>query len=45
MFIGERDIPHIWNLDDEGPTPKTWASNLYHVAQRIFRLTPAVRRK
>ena len=27
----------IWNVDDEGHTPKTWASNLYHFAQRILR--------
>lgn len=31
------DVPHIWNVDDEGHTPKTWASNLHHFAQRIFR--------
>ena len=30
-------VPHIWNVDDEGHTPKTWASNLYHFAQRLFR--------
>jgi enterochelin esterase-like enzyme len=30
-------VPHVWNVDDEGHTPKTWASNLYHFAQRIFR--------
>ena len=30
-------VPHIWNVDDEGHTPRTWASNLYHFAQRIFR--------
>ena len=37
MYLKERDVPHIWNVDDEGHTPKTWASNLYHFAQRIFR--------
>ena len=36
-YLEERDVPHIWNVDDEGHTPKTWASNLYHFAQRIFR--------
>jgi enterochelin esterase-like enzyme len=30
-------VPHVWNVDDEGHTPRTWASNLYHFAQRIFR--------
>jgi hypothetical protein len=37
VYLKERDVPHIWNVDDEGHTPKTWASNLYHFAQRIFR--------
>ena len=36
-YLEERDVPHIWNVDDEGHTPRTWASNLYHFAQRIFR--------
>ena len=36
-YLKERDVPHTWNVDDEGHTPKTWASNLYHFAQRIFR--------
>ena len=35
-YLKERDVPHIWNVDDEGHTPRTWASNLYHFAQRIF---------
>src|SRR5688500_5711301 len=36
-YLKERDVPHISNVDEEGHTPKTWASNLYHFAQRIFR--------
>lgn len=36
-YLKAHDIPHIWNVDDEGHTPRTWASNLYHFAQRIFR--------
>jgi enterochelin esterase-like enzyme len=36
VYLKERDVPHIWNVDDEDHTPKTWASNLYHFAQRIF---------
>ena len=35
--LKEREVRHIWNVDDEGHTPKTWASILYHFAQRIFR--------
>ena len=36
-YLKKHDVPHIWNVDDEGHTPRTWASNLYHFAQRIFR--------
>jgi hypothetical protein len=36
--LEQRDATHIWNPDHEGHTPKTWASNLYHLAQR-FSLT------
>jgi enterochelin esterase-like enzyme len=36
-YLKQHDVPHIWNVDDEGHTPRTWASNLYHFAQRIFR--------
>ena len=37
VYLKERGVPHIWNVDDEGHTPKTWASNLYHFGQRLFR--------
>ena len=36
-YLKQHDVPHIWNVDDEGHTARTWASNLYHFAQRIFR--------
>ena len=36
-YLKQHDVPHIWNVDDEGHTAKTWASNLYHFAQRVFR--------
>ena len=36
-YLKERDVLHIWNVDDEGHTAKAWASNLHHFAQRIFR--------
>jgi enterochelin esterase-like enzyme len=32
-----QDIPHIWNVDDHAHDGSTWANNLYHFAQRIFR--------
>jgi enterochelin esterase-like enzyme len=36
-YLKQHNVPHIWNVDDEGHTAKTWASNLYQFAQRIFR--------
>jgi enterochelin esterase-like enzyme len=36
-YLKQQGVAHIWNVDDEGHTPKTWASNLYHFAQRLFR--------
>ncbi|HZS54495.1 MAG TPA: alpha/beta hydrolase-fold protein [Bryobacteraceae bacterium] len=36
-FLKKNGIPHIWNVDDHGHDRDTWASNLYHFAQRIFR--------
>jgi hypothetical protein len=37
FYLKQRDAPHIRNVAGEGHTPKTWASNLFHFAQRIFR--------
>lgn len=31
------DVPHVWNVDDFGHVGETWANNLYHFAQRLFR--------
>jgi enterochelin esterase-like enzyme len=36
-YLKEHDVPHIWNVDDHGHVGETWASNLYHFAQRVFR--------
>lgn len=36
-YLKANDIPHVWNVDDHAHDPDTWASNLYHFAQRIFR--------
>jgi enterochelin esterase-like enzyme len=36
-YLKEHDVPHVWNVDDHGHDGQTWASNLYHFAQRIFR--------
>jgi hypothetical protein len=36
-YLKEHDVAHIWNVDDYGHVGETWASNLYHFAQRVFR--------
>lgn len=36
-FLQQRDIPHVWNVDEHGHDRESWADNLYHFAQRIFR--------
>ena len=35
--LKEQNVPHVWNVDDHGHDGPTWANNLYHFAQRIFR--------
>ena len=37
VYLKEKDVPHVWNVDDHGHDRETWASNLYHFAQRIFK--------
>jgi enterochelin esterase-like enzyme len=33
----ERNVPHIWNVDDFTHDRPTWANNLFHFAQLLFR--------
>ena len=35
--LKQQNIPHLWNVDDHNHDRETWANNLYHFAQRIFR--------
>jgi enterochelin esterase-like enzyme len=35
-YLKQQSVPHIWNVDDHGHDAKTWGSNLYYFAQRIF---------
>lgn len=35
--LKQRDIPHVWNVDGHGHDRESWAENLYHFAQRLFR--------
>jgi enterochelin esterase-like enzyme len=37
VYLKEHGIPHVWNVDDHAHDPQTWASNLYHFSQRLFR--------
>jgi enterochelin esterase-like enzyme len=36
-YLKANDVAHIWNVDDHAHDPETWASNLHHFAQRLFR--------
>ncbi len=36
-YMKEQDVPHVWNVDDEPHDRGTWANNLFHFAQRLFR--------
>jgi enterochelin esterase-like enzyme len=35
--LKQRGIPHVWNVDGHGHDRGSWADNLYHFAQRLFR--------
>jgi enterochelin esterase-like enzyme len=33
----QRGIPHLWHVDGHGHDRESWAENLHHFAQRLFR--------
>jgi enterochelin esterase-like enzyme len=35
--LAQRGMPHVWNVDGHGHDRETWADNLFHFAQRVFR--------
>jgi len=37
VYLKQQKIPHVWNVDGHTHDRETWASNLHHFAQRIFR--------
>jgi enterochelin esterase-like enzyme len=37
VYLKERNVPHIWNVDGHAHDPTHWRNNLYNFAQRIFR--------
>jgi len=36
VYLKEHQVPHIWNVDDQGHDRETWANNFYHFAQLVF---------
>ena len=36
-YLKQHGIAHVWNVDEHGHDRESWADNLYHYAQRIFR--------
>jgi enterochelin esterase-like enzyme len=37
VFLKERNVPHIWNVDGHAHDATHWRNNLYSFVQRIFR--------
>jgi len=35
--LKEQGIQHVWNVDGHGHDRESWAENLYHFSQRLFR--------
>lgn len=35
--LDAQGVPHLWNVDDYGHDRDSWAENLFHFAQRLFR--------
>lgn len=36
-YLKRHDVAHVWNVDGHGHDGDSWANNLHHFAQRIFR--------
>jgi enterochelin esterase-like enzyme len=37
VYLKQKGVPHIWNVDDHGHDAQSWGSNFYHFAQSLFR--------
>jgi len=35
--LKDAGIPHLWNVDESGHDRESWAENLFHFSQRLFR--------
>ena len=36
VYLKERNVPHIWNVDGHAHDATHWRNNVYHFSQRIF---------
>ncbi len=36
-YLKEKDVPHVWHVDDQGHDPTHWANALHFFMQKIFR--------
>ena len=36
-YLKEKNVPHIWHVDDRGHDPTHWSHSLHFFAQKIFR--------
>ncbi|HEX8958106.1 MAG TPA: alpha/beta hydrolase-fold protein [Burkholderiaceae bacterium] len=36
-YLKQNGIPHVWNVDEHGHDRESWADNLYHFTQLLFR--------
>jgi enterochelin esterase-like enzyme len=36
-FLKDKEIPHVWHVDDHGHDPAHWASALYNFTLKVFR--------
>lgn len=37
VYLKEKDVPHVWNVDAHAHDPTHWRNNLYYFMQQIFR--------
>ena len=35
-YLKEKNVPHVWNVDDHAHDPTEWRNNLYYFLQRVF---------
>lgn len=35
-YLKEKNIPHVWNVDDHAHDPTEWRNNLYYFLQKVF---------